>query len=99
MENKTFSHYNIIRKLGSGGMGSVYLAEDQDLPRRVALKFLPPEYTKDKTLKERFFREARATAALEHPNIITIFEAREFEGQPFIAMQYINGPTIGDLLD
>ncbi|MCH7947365.1 MAG: serine/threonine protein kinase [candidate division Zixibacteria bacterium] len=99
MENKTFSHYNIIRKLGSGGMGSVYLAEDQDLPRRVALKFLPPEYTQDKTLKERFFREARATAALEHPNIITIFEAREFEGQPFIAMQYINGPTIGELID
>ena len=99
MENKTFSHYNIIRKLGSGGMGSVYLAEDQDLPRRVALKFLPPEYTKDKTLKERFFREARATAALEHPNIITIFEAREFEGQPYIAMQYINGPTIGELID
>ncbi|MEE8405093.1 MAG: serine/threonine-protein kinase [candidate division Zixibacteria bacterium] len=99
MENKTFSHYNIIRKLGAGGMGSVYLAEDQDLPRRVALKFLPPEYTKDKTLKERFFREARATAALEHPNIITIFEAREFEGQPFIAMQYINGPTIGELID
>ena len=99
MENKTFSHYNIIRKLGAGGMGSVYLAEDQDLPRRVALKFLPIEYTKDATLKERFFREARATAALEHPNIITIFEAREFEGQPYIAMQYINGPTIGELID
>jgi serine/threonine protein kinase len=69
------------------------------LPRQVALKFLPPEYTKDKTLKERFFREARATAALEHPNIITIFEAREFEGQPYIAMQYIKGPTIGELIE
>ncbi len=98
MENKTFSHYTIIRKLGSGGMASVYLAEDNELPRQVALKLLPNQFIADKDLTERFFREARAAAKLEHPNIILIYEASVYQGQPFIAMQYIDGPTVADLI-
>src|SRR3990172_5596595 len=98
MENKTFSHYTIIRKLGSGGMASVYLAEDNELPRQVALKLLPNQFIADKALTERFFREARAAAKLEHPNIILIYEASIYQGQPFIAMQYIEGPTVAELI-
>ncbi len=98
MEKKTFSHYTILRKLGSGGMASVYLAEDNELPRQVALKLLPNQFIADKDLTERFFREARAAAKLEHPNIILIYEASVYEGQPFIAMQYIDGPTVADLI-
>jgi len=79
-------------------MASVYLAEDNELPRQVALKLLPNQFIADKQLTERFFREARAAAKLEHPNIILIYEASVFEGQPFIAMQYIDGPTIEDLI-
>lgn len=79
-------------------MASVYLAEDNELPRQVALKLLPNQFITDKQLTERFFREARAAARLEHPNIILIYEASVFEGQPFIAMQYIDGPTIADLI-
>ena len=98
MENKTFSHYTIMRKLGSGGMASVYLAEDNELPRQVALKLLPNQFIADKDLTERFFREARAAAKLEHPNIILIYEASIYQGQPFIAMQYIEGPTVAELI-
>jgi serine/threonine protein kinase len=98
MEKKTFSHYTIVRKLGAGGMASVYLAEDNELPRQVALKLLPNQFIADKQLTERFFREARAAAKLEHPNIILIYEASVFEGQPFIAMQYIDGPTVAELI-
>ncbi|MGH8014834.1 MAG: protein kinase domain-containing protein [Candidatus Zixiibacteriota bacterium] len=98
MDKKTFSHYTIVRKLGSGGMASVYLADDNELPRQVALKLLPNQFIADKQLTERFFREARAAAKLEHPNIILIYEASIFEGQPFIAMQYIDGPTVAELI-
>ena len=79
-------------------MASVYLAEDNELPRQVALKLLPNQFIADKQLTERFFREARAAAKLEHPNIILIYEASVFEGQPFIAMQFIDGPTVADLI-
>ncbi len=79
-------------------MASVYLAEDNELPRQVALKLLPNQFIADKDLTERFFREARAAAKLEHPNIILIYEASVFEGQPFIAMQYIEGPTVAELI-
>jgi serine/threonine-protein kinase len=91
-------HYKIIRKIGAGGMGEVYLAEDSRLNRRVALKFLPDQYASDEEFKERFKREARAAAALNHPNIITIHEVAEYEARPFIAMEYVEGGSLKELI-
>jgi non-specific serine/threonine protein kinase len=91
------SHYRIVEKIGAGGMGEVYLAEDTKLRRKVALKFLPSQLAADADLKARFVREAEATAKLDHPNIVTIFEVSEFQGRPFFAMQLVEGQSLRDL--
>jgi serine/threonine protein kinase/Flp pilus assembly protein TadD len=98
MIGKTISHYNIVEKLGEGGMGEVYLAEDTELERKVALKFLPKRVAADPDAMARFKREAQAAAALNHPNIITIHEIGRHEDLSFIAMAYIDGDLLSDEL-
>ena len=94
----TVSHYKISSKIGAGGMGEVYLAEDTKLDRKVALKFLPSHLCQDEDCRKRFKREAQAAAKLNHPNIVTIHEVSEHQGRPFFAMEHVTGQSLKDVI-
>src|SRR5512135_244434 len=98
MIGKTVSHYRILEKIGQGGMGEAFLAEDTSLHRKVALKFLPPEMQQDPVAHKRFLREARSAAALDNPYICSIHEVGAFEGKDFIVMEYVDGQTLMEKL-
>src|SRR3990172_3572461 len=98
MIGRTLSHYKILQKLGSGGMGDVYLAEDNELGRQIALKVLPPELAESEERRSRFQREAKAVAALNHPHIVTVHSVEEAQGVHFITMELVRGKTLSEVI-
>ncbi len=98
-EGSVVSHYRIIEKIGAGGMGEVYLAEDTDLNRRVALKFLPERLQSEEEIRNRFRREVLASAALSHPGIVHVYEVSQHGGRQFFAMEHVDGRPLGDLIN
>ena len=94
MVDQTLAHYKILEKIGSGGMGDVYLAEDTKLDRKIALKILPPELAESEERRARFKREAKAIAALNHPNIVQVYSVGEADGVHFITMELVTGKTL-----
>src|SRR6185369_6294221 len=99
MEGRTISHYAILRKLGAGGMGEVYLAEDKTLSRKVAIKFLSQNSIPGEQARKRLVREAKAAAALDHPHICAVYEVGEEAGYSFIVMQYVEGETLASRIE
>src|SRR5438093_10276061 len=95
---RQLGHYTIIRQLGAGGMGEVYLADDTRLARKVAIKVLPTDLTRDEDAKRRLLREARSVAALDHPNVCAVHEVNEEDGRMYIVVQYVEGQTLADKL-
>lgn len=98
MKDTMVGHYRIVEKIGAGGMGEVYLAEDTELDRKVALKFLPLHFCQDEDCRGRFTREAKAAAKLDHPNIVPVYEVGEFRNRPFYAMAHIEGKSLRDVI-
>src|SRR5260370_15113021 len=90
----SIANYRVMEKIGAGGMGTVYKAYDKKLHRVVALKVLPPEFVSQQDRRRRFFQEARAASALNHPHILTVYEVGEEDGKPYIAMEYVEGQTL-----
>jgi serine/threonine protein kinase len=96
---ETIGHYRLLEPLGRGGMGEVWLADDQQLPRKVAIKLLPPGLGEDSGAIERLVREAQATARIEHPVVVTVYEAGDHEGRPYLVMQRYDGETLAERLE
>ena len=99
IENSSISHYRITSRIGAGGMGEVYRAYDSRLERDVAIKMLPPDLSSNEDRLQRFEQEAKATSALNHPNILTVYDIGEHEGSPFIVAELLDGEELRDRLD
>src|SRR6187401_860409 len=98
LEGTNIGRFKVVSEIGRGGMGIVFLAEDEKLMRKVALKLLPPSFAADEERRRRFLREARAAAAVSHPNLVTVYDVGEHEGRAYIAMEYLRGRSLREIL-